>query len=199
MRRFPRLPALPLLALLLCCDLVSSARSHSRQKTICEQISNDRKAPMNCNCHTFMTIECWIVKPLAREDQFWNHYFTSQPQLEKVILKQHENGILEYLPTHVLYLLRNVRVFELPYVQMSELPEHSFANFSGLINLSITEGNIQKLREYTFENMRNLVSLNLGRNSISEIGRYVADTRFRFVQSVDTPPADAGSFLPSVR
>lgn len=178
MRRFSRLFALQLLLLVILlasCDLASSTRSRGRKKPKSAGLCHikDQTAPMNCNCfyHRNVTeIDCWVVKPLAREDPFWSH-FASQTHLEKLLLKQHENGILDYVPTHLLHQLKNVRAFELLYVQMLELAEHSFANLTDLSELRVTDSKIRKLREYAFENMRNLVIIDLGRNNISEIGR----------------------------
>ncbi|XP_032679983.1 connectin-like [Odontomachus brunneus] len=176
MRRFLRLLALQLLLLMIllaCCDLTSSTRSRNRKKlktNLCH--IKDQKAPINCNClyHGNVTeIDCWVVKPLSRDDPFWAHF--SSQHMEKLLLKQHENGILDYVPAHVLHQMKNLRVFELLYVQMSELPEYSFVNITGLSELRVTDGKIVKLHDYSFVNMRNLTILDLGRNNISEITR----------------------------
>ncbi|XP_029678267.1 connectin-like [Formica exsecta] len=153
--------------------VVAKETKESKEINICDiQI---QQAPIYCYCNinglqNATNANCWVMSKLERDNPMWS-YFTSQIHLKELTFTVRQIDSLDYVPSQLLYQLKNLHTVTFQYANFHEIVEHTFSNLIGIVKINLNRNMIFTLHKNAFENMRDLIVINLDENHISEINR----------------------------
>jgi Leucine rich repeat len=113
--------------------------------------------------------ECWIFHTeLMRHDPNWLTFHT-QTNLEHLRIVIQSIGILKYVPTEAIRLLKQLKVLSIEYGQLEDIQPFALGNLTQLQNVTLANNQIKFVYRNAFANHAALEEIDLKDNAIVDI------------------------------